>query len=358
MSDQPGRVVLFGSGETSTSGRRIFDWVLSRLPSPVRLAILETPAGFELNSAQVAGRIAEFLCHHLQNYQPQVTVVPARKRGTSFSPDEPEIAALIPGADAIFLGPGSPTYAVRQLQDSLTWHTTIACHRLGSAVVLASAAAIAASAYALPVYEIYKVGEDPHWRGGLDLFGPYGLSLVFVPHWNNRDGGDDLDTSRCYMGKGRFDLLLDMLPSGAAVVGIDEHTALVVDLAAETCQIVGKDGVTLLRDGSVKRYKRGATFAIGELGPFHLPDLGAGLPAGVWAHAREACLGVQRGAAPEPSPEVLALVRERERARARRDWARADALRARIADLGWQVQDTPDGPQLELAEGVARLQTC
>jgi hypothetical protein len=354
ISDQPGKVVLFGSGETSTSGRRIFDWVLSRLPSPVRLAILETPAGFELNSAQVAGRIAEFLCHHLQNYQPQVTVVPARKRGTPFSPDEPEIAALIPGADAIFLGPGSPTYAVRQLQNSVVWHTTVTCHRLGSTIVLASAAAIAASAYALPVYEIYKVGEDPFWGGGLDLLGPYGLPLVFVPHWNNRDGGDDLDTSRCYMGQARFDLLLDMLPSGVTVVGIDEHTALAIDLAAETCQIVGRDGITLLRAGSAKRYERGATFAIGELGPFHVPDPGAGLPAGVWARAREVCLEVQRGAALEPSPEVLALVREREGARARRDWARADALRARIADLGWQVQDASGGPQLEPAEGVTR----
>jgi hypothetical protein len=353
MADQPGRVVLFGSGETSASGRRIFDWLLSRLPSPVRLAILETPAGFELNSAQVAGRIGEFLCHHLQNYQPQVTVVPARKRGTPFSPDAPEVSALIPGADAIFLGPGSPTYAVRQLQDSLAWHTTIACHRLGSALVLASAAAIAASAYALPVYEIYKVGEDPHWRGGLDLLGPYGLSVVFVPHWNNQDGGDDLDTSRCYMGKARFDLLLDMLPSGVTVVGIDEHTALVMDLAAETCQIVGKDGVTQLRAGSAKRYRRGTTFAIGELGPFHRPDPESGLPAGVLARAREASLEVRRGPASEPSPEVLALVREREGARARRDWARADALRASIADLGWHVQDTPGGPQLEPADGTA-----
>jgi hypothetical protein len=320
------------------------------------MAILETPAGFELNSAQVAGRIGEFLCHHLQNYQPQVTVVPARKRGTPFSPDAPEIAALIPGADAIFLGPGSPTYAVRQLQDCLAWHTTLACHRLGSSVVLASAAAIAASAYALPVYEIYKVGEDPHWRTGLDLFGPYGLSLVFVPHWNNRDGGDDLDTSRCYMGRSRFDLLLDMLPSDVTVVGIDEHTALAIDPAAGTCQIVGKDGVTLLRAGSVVRYEQGAQFAIGELGPFHMPDPEAGLPAGAWARARETCLEARRGRAPEPSPQVLALVREREAARARRDWARADALRASIADRGWHVQDTPGGPQLEPAPGVARLQ--
>jgi hypothetical protein len=165
VAERSGLVVLLGSGETLPSGRRVFDWLMRQLPVPVRVAILETPAGFELNSAQVAGRIGEFLRKHLQNYHPQVTIVPARKRGTPFSPDDPDIATLIPGASLMLLGPGSPTYAVRQLEQSLTWHTMVACHRLGATLVLSSAAAIAASAYALPVYEIYKVGEDPQEAG-------------------------------------------------------------------------------------------------------------------------------------------------------------------------------------------------
>ena len=94
MAEGPGLIVLFGSGETSASGRKVFDWLLRRLPVPVRVAILETPAGFELNSPQVAGRIGEFLSHRLQNYRPQVTIVPARKRGTPFSPDDPGLAGL------------------------------------------------------------------------------------------------------------------------------------------------------------------------------------------------------------------------------------------------------------------------
>ena len=62
----PGLVVLFGSGETSPSGRKVFDLVLRRLPLAPRLALLETPAGFELNSAQVIGRVADFI---RQRYQ-------------------------------------------------------------------------------------------------------------------------------------------------------------------------------------------------------------------------------------------------------------------------------------------------
>ena len=49
-------------------------------------------------------------------------------------------------------------------------------------------------------------------------------------------------------------------------------------------------------------------------------------------------------AAPEMlPPEVDALVEERARARVARDWATADALRARLAELGVDVVDRPDG---------------
>jgi len=350
VPEQPGPVVLFGSGETSASGQKVFDRLLRRLPSPVRVAIVETPAGFELNSDQVAGRIGEFLCHRLQNYQPQVTVVPARKRGTPFSPDNPEIAALIPAAHAIFLGPGSPTYAVRQLQDSLTWQTTVACHRLGAALVLASAATVAAGAYALPVYEIFKVGEELHWQAGLDLLGAYGLSLAFVPHWDNCDGGTDLDTSRCWMGRSRFEQLAAMLPPGVTVIGIDEHTALVLDLAAGSCQVMGRGGASVLRGGKERRVEHGLSVPLSELGPFHEPPGGTELPAEVRELVRGAQAPVPPEMVPDPPPEVVLLAQEREAARVRRDWVTADALRGQIAAWGWQVLDTQAGPQLELAK--------
>ncbi|HLH64935.1 MAG TPA: cysteine--tRNA ligase [Solirubrobacteraceae bacterium] len=41
-----------------------------------------------------------------------------------------------------------------------------------------------------------------------------------------------------------------------------------------------------------------------------------------------------------------ALVAERERARAARDWQLADRLRDRLRELGWEVRDSPEGPQL------------
>jgi cysteinyl-tRNA synthetase len=45
-------------------------------------------------------------------------------------------------------------------------------------------------------------------------------------------------------------------------------------------------------------------------------------------------------------PEAERLLAERERARAERDFERADSIRDRLAELGWEVRDTPAGARL------------
>ncbi|MFI5915910.1 cysteine--tRNA ligase [Dactylosporangium sp. NPDC051541] len=44
---------------------------------------------------------------------------------------------------------------------------------------------------------------------------------------------------------------------------------------------------------------------------------------------------------------VQSLLSQREDARQRRDWAESDRIRAEIAEAGWRVVDTPEGPVLE-----------
>jgi cyanophycinase-like exopeptidase len=354
---QPGPIVLFGSGETSASGRKVYDWLFGRLPSPIRAIVLETPAGFQPNSMLVAEEVARFLRERLQNYRPKVVVVPARKRGTPFSPDDPQIVAPLSTADVMFLGPGSPTYAARQLQDSLAWRTLVARHWLGAAIILSSAATIAAGAQVLPVYEIYKVGEELHWAPGLNLLAPFGLSLVLIPHWDNAEGGEALDTSRCFMGRERFERLLRLLPDDVTVIGIDEHTALIVDVAAGRCQVMGRGGVTRLRDGQETHFVGGEFFAASELGDFRTPDLPigpgegrAGVPEYVWQSIRSAVAAEDAALPASPPAQVLSLVAERESARARRDWETADELRDRLLALGWQIEDSPEGPRIVAAQ--------
>ena len=46
------------------------------------------------------------------------------------------------------------------------------------------------------------------------------------------------------------------------------------------------------------------------------------------------------------SSEVQELLEARTKARAEKDWAESDRIRDALADLGWTVKDTPDGPKL------------
>lgn len=348
---RPGLMVLFGSGETAASSGKTYEFLAARTPPRPQVAILETPAGFELNSDRVASRVANFLLRRLQNYGPQVQVIPARQRGTLFSPDNREVLRPLLTADWLFLGAGSPTYTVRQLQNSLAWYMLLARYQAGASLILASAATIAFSQFALPVYEIYKAGWDLHWQLGLDWFGLFGLSVSVIPHWNNSDGGEDLDTSRCFMGQTRFAKLQTWLPAGQTVVGIEEHTALVLDPTAEMCLVMGNGRVVIWRDQVRQEFATGQAFPCTVLGTWRLPAPGQGVPADIWADmlTAQAELTTKEAlteTAVAPTDNILSLVEARANARASRNWATADALRAQIATLGWQVLDTPAGPRL------------
>jgi hypothetical protein len=266
-----------------------------------------------------------------------------RRRGTPLSPDEPSLAEPLLRADLIALGAGSPTYAVRQLRDSLAWRYVEAAHLAGADLLLASAGAIAAGRYALPVYEIYKVGDDLHWNDGLDLFALYGVAAALVPHWDNADGGATLDTSRCFIGAGRFAELLTQLPDEALVVGIDEHTALALDPGAGTAEVLGRGGVTLRSRGHAARHASGDSIPLTMLGGMSSPRPGAV----AWPDIARAIRAARAAAGPpDPPADIRALVDLREHARRASDWAEADALRRKIAESGWRLEDTPDGTRV------------
>jgi cyanophycinase-like exopeptidase len=329
----PGKLVLFGSGETSPSGQPIHERLLRELTPPVHVAILETPAGFQPNSASVAGKVGEFMEQRLKNFAPQVHIIPARKKETAFSPDDPAIVAPILESNYIFMGPGSPTYMVRQLAGTLAWRHTVERHRQGAYLCMASAAALAVSAQAIPVYEVFKVGDDPRWVDGLNLLAPYGLELAIVPHWNNAEGGDELDTSRCFMGRARMDELLQQLPASSRVLGIDEHTAVVFDFEQTCCLVLGKGNVRTVSRDEECVYEAGGSFPFSELGSDWQPTVTREKPAPPQTESEEL-----------PS-QVVELIQQRELARKARDWKTADALRCQIAELGYEVQDTLQGPR-------------
>jgi len=47
-----------------------------------------------------------------------------------------------------------------------------------------------------------------------------------------------------------------------------------------------------------------------------------------------------------PPAEAASLAERREAARTARDWAEADRLREELREIGWEVRDGPQGPEL------------
>lgn len=335
-----GRIAFLGSGETSLAGGRIFETLARLIPNPLRIAILETPAGFELNASLVAGRVGDFLATRLQNYKPVIDLIPARKKGTEFSPDNPKILEPLFKANMIFMGPGSPSYVARQLKDTLAWDIIRARHRQGATLIFASAATISVGQWVLPVYEIYKVGEDVHTKDGLGFFADFGMHISLVPHWNNAEGGVDLDTSRCFIGMERFDQWRRLTPTDNIIIGLDEHSGIIVDCESGNCDVHGVSSVSVLKDGSSKIYASGSSFSLADLGNYTPPEpLEKDIRPEVW----EMIASAQSGADDAPSEEVLALLEQRKQARAQKDFAASDSLRDQITSLGWVVKDTKDG---------------
>jgi hypothetical protein len=262
VTSPPGLLALFGSGEASPAGRRVHERVFERLGPPIDVAILGTPAGFEPNAASVVEKIRTFLQHNLQNYHPSVEIVMAHRCDAPGGTNDSSALAPLLAANYLFAGPGSPTYAVRHLRDSLALGYLRDRWRAGAAVAAASAAAIALGRCALPVYEVFKAGHDPAWVDGLDLLGPAGFELAIVPHWNNAEGGRDFDSSRCFMGAERFESLRAQLPPRSVVLGIDEQTGCVLDFDAQHGEVLGAGSITVERGGEARTCAAGDSFPL------------------------------------------------------------------------------------------------
>ncbi len=338
VSTTIGNIILFGSGETSEAGRRIHRAIFQNLSAKQRIAILETPAGFQPNSHHVAKEIADTFRTSLQEFIEDISIIPARKKGTRYSPDNVQLLAPLDKATYIFLGPGSPTYAASQLTNSKAWDAILARFKMGATICLSSAAAIAAGGYVLPVYEIYKAGSDLYWENGLNLFAEIGLGFTVVTHWNNTDGGKELDTRFCYMGEKRFLKLRKLLDKNQTILGIDEHTAIQFVVSQKIFTVLGRGVVTVLHSNKKVIFSSGPWYSFESFVKM-LPIISKKKnPKNTSQPSVKA--KKQKISKRELSKEIAGLLQEREKARKAGDYAKADLIRKTFEKKGYILEDS------------------
>jgi len=266
-------LAIIGSGETSPTMVTVHRDLVGRLElSNPQATVLATPYAFQENAADVSARTERYFADSV-GLRVDVTAGTSPNADPGMAPplippdeeDETRQAAAIKAADWVFAGPGSPSYALAH------WQAGPVAAGLRDRVlagdgltVLASAAAATAGRFAVPVYEIYKAGGAPRWLDGLDLLGPLGLNVALVPHYDNAEGGR-YDTRFCYVGERRLAVMERDLPADAAVLGVDEHTAVLADLRTGEIEIRGRGGVTVRRSGDSVVLPAGTRTSVADL---------------------------------------------------------------------------------------------
>mgnify|MGYP006164161219 FL=1 len=261
MSTSPRILTIMGSGETAPTMMKHHRELIARFPGTPKAVVLDTPYGFQENSAELASKAVEYFRKSVGH--PIEIAGLTRLHGQDTLTVEQGLSR-VRQADYVFAGPGSPTYALRQWAGTSVPDIVRGKMRTGGAVTFASAAALTLGRYTVPVYEIYKVGDDPSWLEGLDVLGEIGLNVAVIPHYDNAEGGHH-DTRFCYLGERRLAILEEQLPEGAHVIGVDEHTGVILDLDSNTATVIGNSTITVRIKGRSTIHNAGDVISIDAL---------------------------------------------------------------------------------------------
>jgi hypothetical protein len=349
-------LAVMGSGETSPTMVTVHRELVARLGTGrPRAVLLETPYRFQVNADDLSARTKKE--YFARSVGLDVTVLAGMRPADGAGGDE---SVLVRSADWVFSGPGSPTYALAEWRDSALGEALrdrlLAGHGI---TVFASAAAVTLGSAALPVYEIYKAGAAPRWVAGLDLMSVLGLNVAVIPHYDNAEGRN-YDTRYCYLGERRLSRLEGELPDDAAVLGVDEHTVAVFDLAAGSVGISGRGGVTVRRRGASTVLPAGTVITLGQLQDLARQDApwAAGpAAAGLAGAAAGGPAGSPGGvSAPDTLPDItVAAERRFDAAERDRD---SGGMVAAILDLDTAIHDwsadTEEDQGIEQSRAVLR----
>ena len=376
-------IVVMGSGETSPTMVTPHQRMISELKTSKNavLNVLDTPFGFQENADVLTSKLSEYFETSVGH---PVGVISLRNTHVS-SAELAKAVNAVRDSEWLFAGPGSPSYALKVWRElGITPHFNEVLSR--GTLVFASAAALTVGSHTIPVYEMYKVGQEPHWLDGLNLLEHHtGMSAAVVPHFDNSEGANH-DTRFCYIGEKRLRVLESILPSETFIIGVDGHTGVSFDLDTRVASVFGLGQMTIRHHGDswIVNSGESATFeeiiahtgssivqktpaqlfkvnprqveALLESGEVNaavealldLDELDRDIQTRVAVHSLITRLG-NIAASPRVDimsvvgPYIEALLQARQAARTAGRWDDADAIRNRLMELKVTIKDSEVG---------------
>ncbi len=327
LINKPSIITLFGSGETSPHMAKLYRGLINDFDSKVNNNfLLDTPFGFQENHTILSNKIIKYFSEKINLKIDSINF----PNDNSYNK---KIDENILNSDFIFSGPGSPTYALKIWKkygiDSLL--ASKINNDNGGIIAFSSAAALTFGSHAIPVYEIYKVGEKPKLIPGLNLLNFLHKETIVVPHFNNKEGGDH-DTSHCFIGKKRFDSLIknrDIL-----VIGIEEHTSITINLNNSSLKVDGKGKVFLKSPKGIIEINSGEDLGINEINSNYTPLIE---PQEILNN------NLEEKVDNKVNVDIDLLVDIRDKVRLKKLWDISDQIRDLLTSNNIELEDNPDG---------------
>jgi len=353
-------LAILGSGEIAPNMVKVHRELCARLDS-IDAVFLDTPFGFQENVPQLSEKIQTYFDTSLQVSMKAASLC-SYERASEL--ERTQFIQNVSAANYVFAGPGSPSYALHQWSPLQLGETLRGTLERSGIVCFSSAAALTLGSHTAPIYEIYKVGAELAWLPGLDVLSQAGLRAAVIPHYDNAEGGNH-DTSRCYIGANRLSKMEAILPEDVAIFGVDEHTAAIIDLDADTVSVRGRGNAHWRVGGTERVLSNGSTVELSELrnaplsprvntptlvtplehSPQALGEIIARNGEGA-LEALSALVALATSGGPgrvDPTPLIDAILVARANARAAGQYELSDQLRDAILTIGAEVKDGPSG---------------
>ena len=258
-----------GSGETAPTMVTPHRDIVARLGDvPPRAVLLDTPYGFQENGPEITQKAVEYFAKRVQltidaaGYPGPLAADPAQRTAGA----EAGALSRLRTANFIFAGPGSPV--VRALRLAGLADPRGAGHparRWRGAGVRQRGGPHAGPLHHPRLRDLQ--GRPARPVAGRPRSDARGRVRGLVPSspTTTTPRAARHDTRFCYMGERRLSVMEAMLPDDAWVLGVDEHTAVIMDLDAGTVSISGRGALTVRRRGASRSFAAGEQLGLDTL---------------------------------------------------------------------------------------------
>ena len=214
MSNQthamPGTVALVGSGEYLDVMNGVDSYLLETVggAAHARVALLPTASGLEGDGPKRWNALGT---RHFEGLG--VKDIRATMIIDAASANDPQQLALLQDADFYYFSGGNPQHTIETMQNSPAWDIIKQAYEHGAVLAGCSAGAMMLGSRTISLRQ-FMAGQSVQWVDALAIV----PNVIITPHFDRMNRFVDQKTFRS---------LIQQLPPGYVMLGIDEDTALV-----------------------------------------------------------------------------------------------------------------------------------